>query len=106
LDLWGTRSQGTGEDCTTRKFSFSLLTKYSGDHITKNEMSKARGMYGGEARCIQCFGWETWVKETTLKTGVDGRIILKWIFKNWNGAWSGLAWLKIKTRGETLWKRW
>jgi hypothetical protein len=23
--------------------------------------------------------------------GVDGRIILKWIFKNWNGAWTGLS---------------
>ena len=29
-----------------RKFSSSLLTKYSGDHITKNKMSKASSMYG------------------------------------------------------------
>jgi len=30
--------------------------------------------------------------------GVYGRII--WIFKKWDGAWTGLIWLKIRTGGE------
>ena len=30
-----------------RKFDSSFVTKYSGDHITRNKMSKARSMYGG-----------------------------------------------------------
>ena len=30
--------------------------------------------------------------------GLDGRIILKWIFRKWEeGAWTGLIWLSIGT---------
>jgi hypothetical protein len=32
--------------------------------------------------------------------GVDGRIILGWIFRKWDvRAWTGLIWLKIGTEG-------
>jgi hypothetical protein len=34
--------------------------------------------------------------------GVDGRIILKRIFKKWDRAWIGLIWLRIGTDGGLL----
>jgi hypothetical protein len=33
---------------------------------------------------------------------VDGRIILKWIFKKWGGAWAVLSWLRIGIGGGLL----
>jgi hypothetical protein len=34
--------------------------------------------------------------------GLDGTIILKWIFKKWNRAWTGLNSLRIGTGGGLL----
>jgi len=35
--------------------------------------------------------------------GVDGRIILRWIFRKWDvGAWTGSSWLRIGTGGGHL----
>jgi len=32
---------------------------------------------------------------------IDGRIILRWIFRKWNvGVWTGLKWLRIGTGDE------
>jgi hypothetical protein len=33
---------------------------------------------------------------------VDGRIILKWIFKNWDRSWTELIWFMMWIRGGLL----
>jgi len=42
-------------------------------------------------------------KEHLGDTGVDGRIIIRWIFRKWDvGVWTGSSWLRIGTGGGHL----
>ena len=41
-----------------------MYCSLSGDQIEKKEIGEACNTYGGEERCIQSFGGETWGNET------------------------------------------
>jgi hypothetical protein len=52
------------------------------DKIEKNEMDGACSAYGGEEKLIQGFGGLNLRERDHLGgRGVDGRIILRWIFR-------------------------
>jgi hypothetical protein len=74
---------------------------FSGDQIKKNEMG---GTCGRQDMCIQGFGGGDLIERDHLEDlGIDGSIILKWIFKKWDRkAWTGLLWLRTGTGGRHL----
>jgi hypothetical protein len=53
---------------------------------------------------IQSFGGETWRERDHLgDTGIDGRIVSRWIFRKWYvEAWTASLWLRIGTVGGHL----
>ena len=50
------------------------------------------------------FWWGNMRERSHLEDlGIDGSIILKWIFKEWDGGtWTGLIWLWMRTGGRIL----
>ena len=64
-----------------------------GDQIENNEMGAAHSTYGREK------GWVNLRKRNHLEDpGVDGRIILRWIFRKWNVR----AWTEDRDRWREL----
>jgi hypothetical protein len=60
-------------------------------------------VWGREEAC-KGFWWENLRERYHLvDPGVDGRIILRRIFRKWDvGVWTGLSWLRIVTGGGHL----
>jgi hypothetical protein len=71
--------------------------------IEKKEMGGACSTYGaGEA--YTAFWFRNLMERNHLReTGADGRIMLRWIFSNWEACvWNGLIWLRIGKVGGHL----
>jgi len=60
--------------------------------------------YGGRGETYTEFWWGNVRERDHLEdTGVDGRIILRRIFRKWDvGSWTGSSWLRIRTCGGHL----
>jgi hypothetical protein len=61
------------------------LTKYYAGDEVENEMGRACSTCGGEERCIGGWWGNLRKKDHLEDTGVDGRTILRWIFREWDG---------------------
>ena len=61
-------------------------------------------MYGGRGEVYTAFWWGKLRERDNMgDPGIDRRIILRRIFRKWDvGAWIGLIWLRIGTRGRQL----
>jgi hypothetical protein len=68
--------------------------------IKSRRMRWAEHVARMEKKCIQGFGGE---RDYLEVAGLDGRIILGWIFGMWDvGVWTGSSWLKIRSGGRHL----
>ena len=58
-------------------------------------------MYGGRGQVYTMFWWRNHRETDHLEDPeVDGRIILRWIFRKWDvGVWAGSCCLRIGTDG-------
>jgi hypothetical protein len=58
----------------------------------------------GRGEVYTRFWWGNLSERDRLEDpGLDGRIVLRWIFRKWDvGAWTESSWLRIETGGGDL----
>jgi hypothetical protein len=84
--------------------SLFLIKYYLGRQSEKNDIRGPRSTNGGKERFRQVFWWETLREKYQLEDpGVDGKVILRFIFREWNvGASTELIWLSLGAGGVHL----
>ena len=71
-------------------------------------MDSLMGTYAAQPPSAETGYWNFWVLIVVNleDPGVDGKILLRWIFRKWDvGVWTGSSWLRIGTGGALLWMR-
>jgi len=109
LDLRGTRWQGNGESCITRSWMICtpyplLCGWYNRDEWDGQGMWR---VWGRIELCKGCWWGSLRERDHWGNQDVDGRIILRWIFRKLKGVMgTGWSWLRIGTGGRHLWVQW
>jgi len=101
------RDEVTGE--WRKRHNEKLNDLYSSPNIFRVIKSRRMRLAGHVARMgreevYTGFWWGDMRERDHLgDPGVDGRIILRWIYKKWDvGVWTGSSWLRIGTGGGLL----
>jgi hypothetical protein len=99
---------GPKRDKVTREWrklhNEELSDLYSSPNIVRvtKSMVGTCSSYGGEKRRIQCFGGKNLRERYHLgDQGVDGRIIIRWIFRKWGVV--GVDWIEL-TQDRDRWR--
>jgi hypothetical protein len=80
-----------------------LLEKYRHTSWSNYYVARKRGC---REACIGFWWGNLRERDHWGDPGIDGRIILRWIFGKWDlGVWTGLGWLRIETGSRQLWMR-
>ena len=69
--------------------------------MQKNELGGSCNMYGRDVRCLVLSCRSLRERDHLDDTGIDGRLILQWIFKKWNGG--GMDWIDPAQKRDRWW---
>jgi len=92
----------------TKRHNEELNDLYASPKIVRakkmeNEIGGECSTYGGGGGVYRVLVRKPEGKRPMGDPDVDGRIILRWIFRNWDvGVWTGSSWLRIGTSGGLL----